>query len=51
MASLSAAEARKRLYALIDEVDDSHEPVLITGMRGNAPSGLEALVSRPGYNS
>lgn len=36
MASLSAAEARKRLYALIDEVGDSHQPVLITGKRGNA---------------
>jgi antitoxin YefM len=36
VASLSAAEARKRLYALIDEVGNSHEPVQITGKRGNA---------------
>ena len=36
MASLSATEARKRLYALIDEVAASHEPVQITGKRGNA---------------
>ena len=36
MASISATEARKRLYALIDEVGDSHEPVQITGKRGNA---------------
>lgn len=36
MASLSAREARKRLYALIDEVTASHQPVQITGKRGNA---------------
>ncbi|MCT0199897.1 type II toxin-antitoxin system Phd/YefM family antitoxin [Synechococcus sp. CS-1325] len=36
MSSLSATEARKRLYALIDEVGQSHEPVQITGKRGNA---------------
>jgi prevent-host-death family protein len=36
VASISATEARKRLYALIDEVGDSHEPVQITGKRGNA---------------
>ena len=46
MASLSAAEARKRLYALIDEVGDSHEPVLITGKRGNA-----VLLSEPDWNA
>jgi len=36
MATVSATEARKRLYALIDEVGQSHEPVQITGKRGNA---------------
>jgi len=36
MATVSATEARKRLYALIDEVGESHEPVQITGKRGNA---------------
>lgn len=36
MTTLSATEARKRLYKLIDEVADSHEPVQITGKRGNA---------------
>ncbi|WP_094555237.1 type II toxin-antitoxin system Phd/YefM family antitoxin [Synechococcus sp. 1G10] len=36
MSSLSATEARKRLYALIDEVGQSHEPIQITGKRGNA---------------
>jgi antitoxin YefM len=34
--SVSATEARKRLYALIDEVGQSHEPLQITGKRGNA---------------
>jgi antitoxin YefM len=36
MATVSATEVRKRLYALIDEVGQSHEPVQITGKRGNA---------------
>lgn len=36
MGVLSATEARKRLYALIDEVGQSHEPIQITGKRGNA---------------
>ena len=36
MATVSATEARKRLYALIDEVGQSHKPVQITGKRGNA---------------
>ncbi|MEX0588347.1 MAG: type II toxin-antitoxin system Phd/YefM family antitoxin [Cyanobium sp.] len=36
IATVSATEARKRLYVLIDEVGQSHEPVRITGKRGNA---------------
>ena len=36
MTTVSATEARKRLYALIDEVGQSHEPEQITGKRGNA---------------
>ena len=36
MTTVSATEARKRLYTLIDEVGQSHEPVQITGKRGNA---------------
>ena len=36
MTTVSATEARKRLYALIDEVGQSHEPVQITGKRGSA---------------
>ena len=36
MTSISATEARKQLYKLVDEVQSSHEPVQITGKRGNA---------------
>ena len=36
MACVSATEARKRLHALIGEVGQSHEPLLIIGKRGNA---------------
>ena len=36
MTSLTATEARKILYRLLDEVSESHEPVQITGKRGNA---------------
>lgn len=36
MTSITATEARKSLYKLVDEVSDSHEPVQITGKRGNA---------------
>jgi antitoxin YefM len=36
MITVSATEARKHLYALIDEVGQSHEPVQIKGKRGNA---------------
>jgi len=34
--SISATEARKRLYKLLDDVSQSHEPVQITGKRSNA---------------
>ena len=36
MASLTATEARKRLYSLVDEVKKSHEPVQIAGKRNSA---------------
>jgi len=36
MTTLSASEARKRLYNLVDEVKDSHEPVQIVGKRSTA---------------
>jgi antitoxin YefM len=34
--SISATEARKRLYTLLDDVAASHEPIEITGRRSNA---------------
>ena len=36
MPTLTATEARSKLYQLIDESASSHEPVLITGKRANA---------------
>ncbi len=36
MTSISATEARKQLYKLLDEVAQSHEPIQITGKRGSA---------------
>lgn len=36
MATLTATEARKNLYRLIDETSSTHEPITITGKRGNA---------------
>ena len=36
MSTLTVSEARSSLYRLIDETAASHEPVLITGKRGNA---------------
>ncbi|MBC8438495.1 MAG: type II toxin-antitoxin system Phd/YefM family antitoxin [Deltaproteobacteria bacterium] len=36
MTILSATEARSNLYKLIDQALSSHEPIIITGKRGNA---------------
>ena len=36
MPTLTATEARTKLYRLIDQTTLSHEPVVITGKRGNA---------------
>ncbi|MEE2002581.1 type II toxin-antitoxin system Phd/YefM family antitoxin [Alkalimonas sp. MEB108] len=36
MTTLNATEARTKLYALIDEASTSHQPIIITGKRGNA---------------
>ena len=36
MTSITATEARKALYKLVEDVAGSHEPVQITGKRGNA---------------
>ena len=36
MTTMTATEARKNLYALVDEVTASHEPVQIAGKRNSA---------------
>ena len=36
MTTITATKARGNLYALINEVRDSHEPIQITGKQGNA---------------
>ena len=36
MTTFNATEARSKLYALIDETTDTHQPIVITGKRGNA---------------
>ncbi|OGP52352.1 MAG: antitoxin [Deltaproteobacteria bacterium RBG_13_43_22] len=36
MTALSASEARKRLYTLVDEVKETHQPVQIVGKRSSA---------------
>ena len=36
MDSITATEARKQLYSLLDEVADSHHPIQITGKRSSA---------------
>ena len=34
--TISATQARKNLYSLIDEANESHQPIQITGKRSNA---------------
>ena len=36
MSTVNVTEARAKLYRLIDEAAESHEPVFITGKRANA---------------
>jgi antitoxin YefM len=36
MTTLTATEARAKLYKLMDEAASSHEPIQITGKRANA---------------
>lgn len=36
MTSITATEARKRLYRLVDDVAESHEPIQIAGKRNSA---------------
>jgi antitoxin YefM len=46
MATLTASQARAKLYKLIDETAASHQPILITGKRGNA-----VLISEDAWRS
>jgi antitoxin YefM len=46
MTILNATEARSRLYNLIDEVAESHKPILISGKRNNA-----VLISEDDWNA
>ncbi len=36
MNSITATEARKQLYSLLDDVAESHHPIQITGKRSSA---------------
>ena len=36
MTTVNSTEARSNLYGLIAQVNESHEPVTITGKKGNA---------------
>jgi antitoxin YefM len=36
MTTVTATKARNKLYSLIDEANESHIPIQITGKRGNA---------------
>lgn len=46
MSSIKATDARVSLYRLLDEVAESHKPVLISGKRSNA-----VLVSEDDWRS
>jgi prevent-host-death family protein len=46
MTTVNVTEARANLYKLIDDASVSHEPVIITGKRGNA-----VLLAEDDWNS
>ena len=46
MTTLNATEARSKLYKLIDETSETHQPITITGKRGNA-----VLLSEEDWNA
>ncbi len=46
MTTLNATEARSKLYKLIDETKETHQPIVITGKRGNA-----VLISEDDWNA
>ncbi len=45
MTTLSVTEARSKLYTLMDDAEQSHQPIFITGKRNNA-----VLVSEGDWN-
>jgi len=46
MSTHNATEARAKLYNLIDEAAESHQPIVITGKRNNA-----VLISEDDWNA
>lgn len=46
MSILNVTEARAKLYSLIDETTETHQPIVITGKRGNA-----VLISESDWNA
>jgi prevent-host-death family protein len=46
MTILNATEARTKLYKLIDQVANTHQPIIITGKRKNA-----VLISEEDWNA
>ena len=46
MTTLTASDAQERIYRLLDEATEGHEPVLIKGPRSNA-----VLVSEADWNA
>ena len=46
MTTINVTEARKNLYSLVDEANRSHEPIHISGKRGNA-----VLISEDDWSS
>jgi len=46
MTTLNATEARSKLYNLIDETSETHQPIVITGKRNNA-----VLLAEEDWNS
>ena len=46
MTILNVTEARSKLYKLIDETKETHQPIVITGKRGNA-----VLLSEEDWNA
>ncbi|MGH2412468.1 MAG: type II toxin-antitoxin system Phd/YefM family antitoxin [Microcystaceae cyanobacterium] len=46
MEIIPVSQARANIFKLVDETNETHEPILITGKRGNA-----VLISESDWNS